>query len=327
MINLGIIGAGSIAKTMAQTVRKMNENGIGKIRMYAVASRNLEKAKAFAAENKAEKSFGSYESLLCDTEVDLVYIATPHSFHHEQAKLSLEHNKHVLCEKAFTVNACQAEDLISLAESKNLLITEAIWTRYQPMRKIISDEINSGVLGKPLSLSAELSYSIMNKERLVRPELAGGALLDVGIYPLNFATMVFGHPDEVHSVCQKSESGVDVHDSITLFYNDGKMASLTSGMCEVGNRNAFVNCENGFFQIKNVNNPESIELFDKNYNLIKKITRPEQFTGYEYELLESAEAIENGKTECPSMPHSETIYMMKLLDEIRNQFGVKYPFE
>ena len=169
--------------------------------------------------------------MLDDEEVELVYIATPHSHHFEHARMSLLKGKAVLCEKAFTANARQAEELLNLAKEKELFITEAIWTRYMPLSQTINDLVNGGIIGRPMTLSANLGYPIGNRERLRQPALAGGALLDLGVYALNFASMVFGTDVEsVTSTCVKTDTGVDAQNSITLTFKDGKIAVLHSSM-------------------------------------------------------------------------------------------------
>ena len=180
-IKIAILGAGSIARQMAYTISNMDN-----VDAYAVAARDFERAEKFAKEYGFEKAYGSYEAMLKDENVDLVYIATPHSHHYEHSMLCLNHGKHVLCEKAFTANAKQAEEVLKLAESKKLLITEAIWTRYMPMAKTLNEVIQSGIIGEVTSLTANLGYVIKDIPRLIEPKLSGGALLDVGIYTINF---------------------------------------------------------------------------------------------------------------------------------------------
>lgn len=327
MVNLGILGAGRIAVIMAETVRKMNESGNEAVKLYGVASRDAERARVFAAENGVENAFGSYEDMISDENVQLIYIATPHSHHYEHVLMCLEHGKHVLCEKAFTVNAHQAEDLVRFAEQRGLLLTEAIWTRYQPMRKIINDTLESGIIGEPKMLTANLCYAITDKERIVEPALAGGALLDVGVYTLNFAEMVFGRADGVQALCVKSDKGVDTADSITLTWNDGKIAVLNAGTTSVSDRYGVIYGTRGFMMVENINNPQSIRIYDENYQLLQEIACPKQLTGYEYEVIETAKCIEAGKIECPSMPHAETLHIMELMDHIRAQMALRYPFE
>ncbi len=327
MINLAILGAGRIAVTMAKTVRMMNEGGRHEVKLYAVGARDLARAEKFAQENGVEKAFGSYEEMLSDPAVDLVYVAVPHSHHHDAVIRCLEHGKHVLCEKAFTLNVHEAEDIIRMAEAKNLLLTEAIWTRYQPMRKTINEVVESGIIGEAKMLTANLCYEMTTKERILKPELAGGALLDVGIYALNFAEMVFGRADQVQGCCIKADTGVDMNDSITLMWDDGKMAVLNAGANVVSDRYGIIYGSTGFIVVENINNPQEIRVYDSNYQLIESIPCPPQFTGYEYEVLEAAACIGEGKIECPSMPHDETIHMMELMDHLRAQMGVKYPME
>ncbi|MBR6408491.1 MAG: Gfo/Idh/MocA family oxidoreductase [Clostridia bacterium] len=326
-MNLGILGAGKIAVIMANTVNRMAAAGNNEVRLCAVAVRDRERAERFAAEFGIPKAFGSYEDMAADDEVDLVYIATPHSHHFEHSMLCLEHGKHVLCEKAFTVNAKQARELIAFAESRGLLITEAIWTRYQPMRRIIDEVVASKEVGEPRMLTANLCYAILENERIVKSALAGGALLDVGVYTINFAEMVFGHADSYYAVCTKNEDGCDMAGSYTMLWKDGRTAVLCSGAEVISDRFGTVFCTEGFIQVENINNPQSVRVFDKNYRLIREIKCPAQLTGYEYEVLETAKAIEEGKTECQSMPHSETVRIMEIMDGMREQMGIKYPFE
>lgn len=328
MINFAIVGAGSIAKLMATTIKMMNKGGDESVKLYAIASRSLEKAKEFAKEFGIEKAYGSYEELYNDPAINLVYIATPHNFHYEQTKACLEHGKHVLCEKAFTVNAKEAKELIDLSKEKKLLLAEAIWTRYQPMRQIINDVISSGIVGPAYMITANLGYSIADKPRLVKKDLAGGALLDVGVYPINFTNMIFGDPTGVEATCIKNQEGVDVSNSITLTYADtGRMAVLCSSAICVSDRFGMIHCKDGFIQVENINNPQSIQVFNKQYQLIKEIKCPKQYTGYEYEVVACVKAIEAGLCECEQMPHERTLYIMNLLDSIRAQLGIKYPFE
>lgn len=327
MINIAILGAGRIAGTMCRTLRDMKERHV-RFTCYAVASRDLERAEKMAEEYGFEKAYGSYEAMLSDENVDLVYIATPHSHHYEHIKMCMEHGKHVLCEKAFTVNAKQAEDVFHIAKEKNLLVTEAIWTRYMPMRGMINEVLESGMVGKPFMLSANLCYKIAHKERIIRPELAGGILLDVGIYPLNFAVMVFGKDVvKVESSVQMMESGVDGQENITLHYSDGKMAALTASAYGVSDRRGMIYGDEGVLEVENINNPQSITIYDKDSQVVKKIVCPPQVTGYEYEVLSCLDAIESGKTECPEMPHRETVDMLKMMDRIRTQWGLVYPCE
>lgn len=231
-LKLGIIGAGWIAEKMAITIRSIEE-----VEAYAIASRKLTDAQKFAVKYNFTKAYGSYEELVQDVAVDLVYIATPHSHHYEHARMALLHDKPVLCEKAFTATAPQAEALIKLAEERNIFITEAIWTRYMPFSATIKEIMESGIIGRPVCLSANLAYPVGYKERMQRPELAGGALLDLGVYAINFASMLFSTEiKEITTSCIKIETGVDAHNTITLRFQDDKVAMLYSNMYAMSDR-------------------------------------------------------------------------------------------
>lgn len=320
---IGIIGCGHIARKMAATL-----GGMTGVKRYAVASRTLEKAEAFAREWQFEKAYASYEALADDPEVDLIYIATPHSHHFEQACLCIRKGKPVLCEKAFTANARQAESLLQLAREQHVFITEAIWTRYMPLSAKIKELMESGVIGTPHTLSANLGYVIADKERIRRPELAGGALLDIGIYTLNFAAMYFGSDlAETHSVCQKTDTGVDAQESITLFYRDGKMATLQASIYAQTDRMGVISGDKGHLIIENINNPESVRVVDKHYNTTAVYHAPAQITGFEYEVQACIDALEKGWLESPFMPHAETLRIMKQMDALRHAWGVVYPWD
>ena len=327
MIRFGIIGAGSIAEVMAKTIRMMNENGDRRIQLYGIASRSLEKAEKFAEKNGVAKAYGSYEEMASDPDVDLIYIAVPHSHHYDAVKLCLAHGKATLVEKAFTANAKQAKELIALAEEKNVFITEAIWTRYQPMRRMIDETLKSGIVGEPKLLCANRGQPLTHVPRLVLPELAGGALLDLGVYALNFAEMIFGRTASVHAVCTKNGNGVDMNEACTLTFENGGLAALCSSVEAAQDDDGVVYCTKGYIRVRNINNPEAMLIYGRDHQLIKTVRAPEKLTGYEYQVQETIEALEAGKTECASMPHAETIHMMELMDEIREQLGVKYPFE
>lgn len=327
-MKFAILAAGGIAHKMAEAVTGIEKAGMARIQKYAVASRDISRAEEFAKEWGFEKAYGSYEELAKDPEVELVYVASPHSHHYEHAKLCLEHGKHVLVEKAFTVNAAQAEELMKLAREKQVLLTEAIWTRYMPSRKMIGDLLESGIIGKVSSMTANLGYPLMNVPRLVRPELAGGALLDLGVYSITMALMLF-HEEitDVVSAAVFSPEGVDWMNSITLTFADGKMAVLNSNMTARTDRRAIVNGNEGYMEITEINNPEEIRVFDRDGKLKECCQVPEQINGYEYEVLACIRAIGEGKMECEEMPHSETLRVMRLMDQIRGQWGFRLPCE
>ena len=323
-MNVGIIGAGRIAVLMTQTLHGIREQAVP----YAIASRSKDKAEQFAREHGVERAYGSYEAMVADPAVDLVYIATPHSEHCANVKLCLEAGKAVLCEKAFTQNAAQARQIIAMAEQKHILLAEAMWPRYMPSRKIIGEAIASGVVGKITMLSANLHYLLTFKERLVKKELAGGALLDVGVYPIDFALMHFGGDVErVESSVQFYHTGVDSAETMTLFWKDGRVASLSAGMLSRSDRKGIFYGEKGYIVVENINNPQSVSAFDDEDRLIKEWQLPPQVTGYEYEVLECKSCLEQGLVECPSMPHKATIQTMEITDSLRRRWHLVYTGE
>ena len=322
-MKVGIIGAGKIAAIMADTISRMRG-----AEMYAVASRNMDKAMEFASIHHVTRPYGSYEDMLSDKAVELVYIATPHPFHFEHAKMCIDAGKPVLVEKPFCVNAKEAEELLSYAKKKGVFITEAMWVRYTPMAGTIKKLLKDGVIGTPKMIMANLSYPMLTKERLIKADLAGGALLDVGVYALTFADLFkSSEVDDIHAVAVMTKEGVDAHDSITIRYKDGSMAVLNTSMQTVGDRKGIIQGTEGVMIIENINNYESITVFDKDYK--KKVFKkaPKQITGYEYEIEACKKAIKWHKKECSEMPHETTMLIMKQMDEIRKQIDLKYPFE
>ncbi len=323
MFRIGIIGAGWIAEKMCDAIAPFTD-----MEIHAIASRTMEKAEAFAAEHDIRKAYGSYEEMVCDPAVDLVYIATPHSHHYDHAMLALEHGKPVLVEKAFTANARQAEKLIETARSKGVFITEAIWTRYMPLSHKIKEIMESGIIGEPRVLTATLCYMMENKERIVRGDLCGGALLDLGVYTLNFARMYFG-TDIVKTVtnCHLGPSGMDMHESISLSFADGKMANLQSGALCLNDRQGIISGTEGYIKVDNIYCPEVVEVY-RNYELVERYTKDDDMVnGYEYQVIECRRCINEKLMESPMMPHEETISIMKQMDDLRKEWGVRYPYD
>ncbi len=322
-LRVGIIGAGWIADKMAEALSPLDEAEV-----LAIASRSLEKTRQFADERGISRAYGSYEELVEDPDVDLVYVATPHSHHYPHARLALEHGKPVLVEKAFTANAREAEALLTLAHERHLFITEAIWTRYMPLSMKVKEIMDSGIIGEPRILTATLCYEMEQKERIIRPDLCGGALLDLGVYVLNFARMYFG-TDIVRTVtnCHLGPSGMDMMESISLSFRDGRMANLQAGCLTLNDRQGIISGKEGYIRIDNVNCPERIEVW-RNYELVEVYERPEgMVNGYEYQVLECKRCLEAGLTESPMMPHEETLSIMRQMDALRKDWGVKYPMD
>ena len=323
IMKIGILGTGRIANSVAPALV-----GLQEIECYGCASRTPGKAEAFARKYGFQKVYNSYEAMLQDPEVELVYVATPHSHHYEHMLLCLNHGKHVICEKAFTMNAGQAEEIAAAAKEKGLYVAEAIWTRYMPSRQRIQEILESGIIGKANTLTANLSYVIDGKQRITDPALAGGALLDIGVYGLNFALMHFGNDIErMESSVRMTPSGVDGMESITLFFRDGRMAVLNHSMYARSDRKGIIHGDKGYVVVENINNPNAINVYDDNDQLLAHYDIVELVNGYEYEFMEAVRCIEEGKTESDSMPAAESIFVMELMDALRRQWGLVYPME
>ena len=322
-MKIGILGAGNIANVLAKTMVKMKE-----VELYAVASRDLKKAEEFASKYKITKAYGSYEELAKDPDVELIYIATPHSHHFEHMTLCINNGKNVLCEKAFTLNADEANAINELRLEKKVYVAEAIWTRYMPSRSIINQLLSSGIIGKVTFATANLSYDIDGNERITNPELAGGALLDVGVYGINFFIMHLGKEiDKIESSVQMTETGVDAQESITFFYKDGTMAVTTHSIYGRSDRHGVFVGDKGYIIVDNINNPQTIDVFDTSDKKLKHIKVPKQISGYEYEIKEAIDCIKSKNLESVSMPLNESMYIMRIMDSIRKQWDMKYPME
>ena len=253
----------------------------------------------------------------------------PHSLHAEQGEQCLRAGKNILVEKSFTANTAQAERLLATARETGLLCTEAIWTRYMPSRTIIHDLLASGIIGEIRTVSANLGYTITGKARLTDPALAGGALLDVGVYPLNFVDMILeGRPyDRMATAMTPYQTGVDAQSTTTLFYPDTVMAVAYSSMVSISDRDGVVWGTDGHLICRNINDISAVDVYDRDYRLVKHVDMPEQLTGYEYEVASAANAILDGARECPEAPHTDTLRIMRLMDDIRGQWGLRFPFE
>jgi predicted dehydrogenase len=322
-MKVAILGSGSIAHKMAKTLIMMDG-----VEAYAVAARDIDRAKVFAEKYGIKKAYGSYEEMVDDPEVDLVYISTVLPCHAEHMKLCLEHNKPVICEKPFTVNVAQAKEIIALGEQKRLLVAEAIWTRYLPMRKVLDDILASGIIGVPISLTANLGEAVSQYPRLTSLDMCGGAFIDMGVYTVNFALMNFGSGiKEIHSSMIPYKTGVDAMSNTTLIYDDGKMAMLHSNLLAWCDKRGMIFGEKGCLEILNINNCEGINVYNSENKLVKTYKTPEQITGFEYQVDSCKRALESGKIECLEMPHKEIIKVMEIMDKVRGIWGLKYPIE
>ena len=322
-MRVGIIGAGWIAEKAAITL-----NGLKECECYAIASRSLEKAEAFAQKWNMPKAYGSYAELIADDDVDLIYVATPHSHHYDVTKEALMADKPCLVEKAFMANHRQAKEIIDLAHERKVFLAEAIWTRYQPALKMVNDLISSGRIGTPRLLTATLGYSMGDKPRIMRADLCGGALLDLGVYCLNFARMFC--PADIVSMegqCVKSATGMDLTNAMTLILADGMLCNLQSSASCVGDNIGVIAGTDGNLIIDNVNNPQKITVNTHDRQFVEDIHVPQQITGYEYEFLACRQALIDGLLEPREMPLDETLYIMQLMDSLRKKWGVRYPMD
>ena len=322
-MRVGIIGTGWIAEKAAITL-----NGLSDCEAYAVGSRTQEKADAFAAEWNIAKAYGSYSELIADPNVDLVYVGTPHSHHFDVTREALMAGKPCLVEKAFMANARQAKEIIDLAHERNVFLAEAIWTRYQPAVGIVNKLIADGRIGIPRLVTATLGYSMGDKPRIMRPDLCGGALLDLGVYALNFVRM-FTSADviRIETQCVKSGTGMDLTNAISLLLSNGMLANVQSSAACVGDNIGVIAGTEGNLIIDNINNPQTITVNGPDRTYVETIHVPEQITGYEYQFMACRQALADGLTEPREMPHAETLYIMQLMDDLRQRWGVCYPMD
>ena len=320
MMNVGIIGAGHIAEKAARTLSAMDG-----MQCLAIGSRSEEKASAFAGRFGIPRAYGSYSALLADPEIDLVYIATPHSCHFAQAREAILAGKPCLVEKSFMLNAMEAASILALAREKGVFIAEAMWTRYMPVRQMAREVLASGVIGKPTMLSASLSYNVSDKERVLQPSLGGGALLDLGVYLLNFVRMYCDSPiRDLTTSCIRAGSGVDASEVISFIHEDGTLSTVCSSAFSQGENTGVIAGTTGYLVFDDLINPTCLRICRKRHVVEKEIPVPEQITGFEYQFQVCADAIRAGLFEPPQMPHAETLYIMHLMDRLRAEWGVSF---
>lgn len=324
-VRWGIIGTGWISHQFVTDLVHAN-NG----EAYAVGSRSQESADEFARNHNVPHAYATYEELVSDPNVDAVYIGTPHPFHKENALLALRAGKAVLCEKPFTVNSGELEEVVSYAREHKLFLMEAMWSRYIPAIVKVREWIAEGRIGEVRLVKADLGFRAeWNPEgRLLNPKLGGGALLDVGIYPVSFASMAFGpHPESVFSTVHMGETGVDEHFSMLLSYGNGKTASLNGGVRLNMLEEAHVFGTEGHIIVEGtLVNPKSAALYVGD-ELVERFIDDRTSIGYCYEAEEVGRCLEAGLTESPVMPLEESLAILRLLDKVRTDWGLKYPGE
>ncbi|WP_260853254.1 Gfo/Idh/MocA family protein [Kocuria palustris] len=319
----GVISTGAIAGRVVPDIAALAD-----ARLVAVSSRTAAAAESFAAEHGIERAFGGddgMDRLLADPDVDVVYIATPHGQHHAHLLAALEAGKHVVCEKAFTMNAAQAREAVALARERGLFLMEALWTRFSPVRHRIAEILAAGEIGRPRWVQADLGFRGPDDDehRLWRVDAGGGALLDMGCYALHWPWLALGEPTGI-TATSVMRGSVDGLTQIAVQSEAGG-AQLTVSLFSQGPRRAVISGEQGMIEIAPpMHRPSSFVLTDAQGR-----SREERFeivgAGYCHEMREATRCIQAGLQETPVMPWADTIRQMELLDEIREQIGLRYP--
>ena len=316
----GILGPGNIARDFAQALNRVNGE------VYAVASRNKERAEKFARENNVKKAYGSYDEIIKDKDIDVVYIATPHSNHYEYIIKSLNNNKHVLCEKAITVNERELEEALKIAREKNLVLEEAMTLFHMPLYEKVIKKINNEDLGKvnmvQVSFGSFKEYDENN--RFFNLDLAGGALLDIGTYALSFARYFLSSmPEEILSTVKKAKTGVDEKSGIILKTKEDEIATISLAFRSKMPKRGIVSCDNGFITIDNFPraNKATINYLD---GKVEVIECGEEEKALDYEVIFMEERIKENKE---SNSIDLTYDVTKIMNKVRKDWGILYPFE
>jgi predicted dehydrogenase len=316
----GILGAGGIAKDQ---VHDMQLHGFT---VSAVAARDLSKAQAWATEMNVPTAYGSYEELAADPDIDAVYVATVHPAHADAARIALEGGKHVLVEKPFTMDAAEARELVELAASKNLVILEAMWTRWLLHMVRIREILAEGLLGEVRTVLADHDQANEHVPRMHKPELGGGALLDLGIYPVSFAWDVLGAPDTVMAHATMTPAGVDREVGIILGYPSGAHAVLHTQMSGLGPNRAAIMGTQGRIEIEPVWYKQvAFTRYDAAGEVVERFDEHAEGRGMNFQAAELERIVASGKLEGDILPPSQSIAIMETLDEIRRQIGLTYP--
>ncbi len=325
VIKWGIIGAGNISTKFATGFKALENTEIA-----AIASRDLSKAKQFADRFHIRKAYGSYEELARDPEIDVVYIGTPHTEHRANSALCIREGKAVLCEKPFTVNQKESEYLISLAKEHKVFLMEAMWTKFQPVTKAVKQWIAEGRIGriKYMNITFGFQTEFNPKSRLFDPDLAGGALLDVGVYPISYAIHMAGTlPKKVVSNAFIGSTGVDEIDTISMLFPDGSIADLSCAVSANTGNDAMIVGEKGKIFIPKFWSAQSAEVFDAEGRKVDEISKIFASNGYEYEAEAVNECLREGKQENDRIPLQDTQDIIGIMDGIRKEWGLTYPCE
>jgi len=323
-IRWGILSTGWIANKFARGLSVLPDAEI-----VAVGSRAQATADAFGDQFDVPHRHASYAALAADPDVDVVYIGTPHPFHKENSLLCLQAGKAVLCEKPFTINAGEAEEVIALAREKGLFLMEALWSRYIPVIVRLREMLAEGAIGEVRALTADLGFrrEVDPQSRLFDPELGGGALLDVGIYPISFASMVLGTPSRIASMATMGQTGVDELAGIVFGYDEGQLAILHTALQTNTAIEATVMGTRGQMRVHSPWYYGTTLTLSVEEHENEVISLPYEGNGYNFEAAEVMRCLREGKRESDVMPLNETLAIMQTLDAIRAQWGFKYPME
>lgn len=319
-IKWGIIGLGKIANKFAADLQHV-ENAA----LYAVASRNLKKAEAFQQEYEAQKAYGSYDELMNDGEVDVVYVATPHVLHHSITVACLKKGIAVLCEKPFAMNTAEVQEMIATAKKQKVFLMEAMWTRFLPHFEYVMKEINSGKMGKIKSIQADFGFpaEFDPEKRLFNKSLGGGSLLDIGIYPVFLAYSLLGKPEEITAKAEFAQTGVDSNCEIKFQYKNGSTALLESTILKKTPTTAEIELERGrIFINSRFHEPSSVNIYLNEEESVK--TFEVHTTGYYYEAEHVTQMLLQGKTESDKMSFENSLDLIGLLDDIRKKIALEY---
>ncbi len=319
--NFGILGPGKIANRFADAFQFVPE-----ARVYAVASRDSRKAREFASKYKAEKQYASYESLVEDPDVDIVYIATPHVFHHEQTLLCLRHGKPVLCEKPLSMNLREATEMVTLARQQNVFLMEGMWSRFFPYMHKAIELIHKGVIGDIQYLTADFGFAapVHYDGRLYNMALGGGAQLDVGIYPLFLATCLLGKPAKISAHSHLAATGADLTTGAQLYYPNGSIAQLLSSIVADSPKEAIIAGTKGRIHIQSPWYKSQELTLRMNSGESTVFPFPHSGNGFEFQIQEVVRCLAQGKKECEIMSLDFSLMMAEVSDEIRRQGGIRY---
>jgi predicted dehydrogenase len=328
----GILGPGKIARSFAHDLALAPG-----AELAAVGSRSGARARAFAQDYGAEAAYGSYEELLADSSIDVVYIASPHALHLEHARLALESGRHVLCEKPLTLSVAEAEEMIALARQHDRFLMEAMWTACHPVVLALRDRLRTGELGTPHHLHAELGFVVdaPPEDRMLDPSLGAGALLDMGIYPLTFAHLLLGEAEELTAYAVLSEEGIDMDIAIMGRYPGGALATMKASMSSWSSRRASLATERGRVVLDNFHHPDHATfnpVVPGGTNDGVRSAAPRRIDGatpvigfgYAHEILEVGRCLAEGLRESPLVPHQQTLTVLRQMDDLRRQVGVAY---